>query len=128
MSQLGDWAENAAMDWLMGGASPSRPTTRHLALFTSATDDASGGTELSTGGYSRQAVTCGASSGGACSNTNALTFTASGADWAAITHAAIHDASSGGNRLWHGALTASKDLGDGDSIVFAIGELDFTLA
>jgi hypothetical protein len=40
----------------------------------------------------------------------------------------VFDASTNGNRIWHGALTASKDLGDGDSIVFAAGDLDFTLA
>jgi hypothetical protein len=128
MSQLADWAENAALDWLMGGATPTRPTARYLALFTSATDDASGGTEMSGGGYARQSVTCGAASGGACSNTNAITFTISGVNPAPFTHAAVFDASSGGNRIWHGALLASKDLGDGDSIVFAAGELDFTLA
>jgi hypothetical protein len=127
MTKLADWAENAALDWLMGGASPTRPTTRYLALFTSATDDASGGTEMSGGGYARQAVTSGAASGGTCSNTNSITFTITGVDPAAFTHAAIYDAVSGGNRLWHGPLTASKDLGDGDSIVFAVGELDFTL-
>jgi hypothetical protein len=128
MSQLADWAENAALDWLMGGASPTRPTNRYLALFTSATNDSTGGTEMSGGGYARQAVTCGAASGGACSNTNEITFTISGVDPAAFTHAAVFDALTGGNRIWHGALTASKDLADGDSIVFAAGELDFTLA
>jgi hypothetical protein len=128
MSQLADWAENAALDWLMGGASPTRPTNRYLALFTSATNDSTGGTEMSGGGYARQAVTCGAASGGACSNTNEITFTIFGVDPAAFTHAAVFDALTGGNRIWHGALTASKDLADGDSIVFAAGELDFTLA
>jgi hypothetical protein len=128
MAQLSDYAENALLDWLMGGATPSRPSTRYLALFTSATDDASGGTEMSGGGYARQTITCGAASGGTCSNTNSLTFTISGVDPAAFTHAAVFDALTNGNRLWHGALTASKDLGDGDSIVFAVGELDFTLA
>ncbi len=128
MTQLADWAENAAMDWLMGGASPTRPTTRYLALFTSATDDAAGGTEYSGGGYARQAVTCGASSGGACSNTNQLTFTITGVNPPAFTHAAVFDALTSGNRIWHGPLVASKDLDDGDSIVFAAGELDFALA
>jgi hypothetical protein len=128
MSQLADWAENAALDWLMGGATPTRPTNRYLALFTTATDDASGGTEMSGGGYARQAITCGAASGGTCSNTNEITFTISGVNPSPFTHAAVFDASTNGNRIWHGALTASKDLGDGDSIVFAAGDLDFTLA
>ena len=128
MSQLSDWAENAALDWFMGGASPTRPTTRYLALFTAAPNDAGGGTEMSGGGYARQAVTCGAASGGTCSNSNAPSFTISGVNPAPFTHVGIFDASSGGNLIWHGALTASKDLDDGDSINFAVGELDFTLA
>ena len=128
MSQLSDWAENAALDWLMGGATPSRPSARYLALFTAAPNDAGGGTEMSGGGYARQAVTCGASSGGACSNTNAPAFTISGVDPAAFTHIGIFDALTTGNLIWHGPLTASKDLGDGDTINFAVGELDFTLA
>jgi hypothetical protein len=128
MANLSDWAENAALDWLMGGATPSRPSARYLALFTAAPSDAGGGTEMSGGGYARQAVTCGAASGGTCSNTNAPSFTISGVDPAAFTHIGIFDALTTGNLIWHGALTASKDLGDGDTINFAIGELDFTLA
>jgi hypothetical protein len=128
MANLSDWAENAALDWLMGGATPSRPSARYLALFTAAPSDAGGGTEMSGGGYARQAVTCGAASGGACSNTNAPSFTISGVDPAAFTHIGIFDAVTTGNLIWHGPLTASKDLGDGDTINFAIGELDFTLA
>jgi hypothetical protein len=128
MANLSDWAENAALDWLMGGATPSRPSARYLALFTAAPSDAGGGTEMSGGGYARQAVTCGAASGGTCSNTNAPSFTISGVDPAAFTHIGIFDAVTTGNLIWHGPLTASKDLGDGDTINFAIGELDFTLA
>jgi hypothetical protein len=129
MSQLSDYAEKAALDWLMGGATPVRPSARYLALFTSATADAGTGTEMSGGGYARQAVTLTAATLGAgeCSNSNALTFTISGVDPAPFTHGGIFDALSGGNMLWHGPLTASKDLGDGDSIVFAAGELDFAL-
>jgi hypothetical protein len=130
MSQLSDYAEKAALDWLMGGATPTRPSARYFALFTAAPSDSGGGTEMSGGGYARQAVTCGAASSGAgtCSNTTDLTFTISGVDPAAFTHGGVFDALSGGNLLWHGPLAASKDLGDGDSIVFAAGELDFTLA
>ena len=130
MAQLSDWAEKAALDWLMGGANPTRPTARYLALFTAAPNDAGGGTEMSGGGYARQALTCDAatSGAGACSNSNAPSFTISGVNPAPFTHIGIFDASSAGNLIWHGALTASKDLDDGDTINFAVGELDFTLA
>lgn len=130
MTQLSDYAEKAVLDWLMGGATPTRPSARYLALYTAAPSDSGGGTEMSGGGYARQAVTCDAATSGAgtCSNNNALTFTISGVDPQPFTHAGIFDAVSGGNLLWQGPLAASKDLGDGDQIVFAAGELDFTLA
>lgn len=130
MSQLSDWAEKACLDWLLGGATPTRPSARYLALFTAAPSDSGGGTEMSGGGYARQAVTCDAATSGAgiTSNSNSITFTISGVDPAAFTHAGVFDAVSGGNLLFHGPLVASKDLGDGDSINFAIGDLDFTLA
>jgi hypothetical protein len=129
-NNLSDYAEKACLDWLMGGATPTRPSARYLALFTAAPGETGGGTEMSGGGYARQAVTCDATALGAgtCSNSNALTFTISGVDPLPFTHGAIYDAVSGGNELWYGPLTAQKDLGDGDSIVFAIGELDFDLA
>lgn len=128
MANLSDWAENALLDWLMGGASPTRPTTRYLALFTAAPSDSGGGTEVSGGGYARQAVTCGAAASGTCSNSGAVAYTASGANYGTVTHVGVFDALTAGNLLWHGALTASKTVNDGDTLNFAIGELDFTLA
>lgn len=128
MTALSDWAENAALDWLMGGSTPTRPTTRHLALFTAAPSDAGGGTEVATGGYSRQAFTCGAAAAGTCSNSGLVSFTASGGNFGTVTHVGVFDASSGGNLLWHGAMTASRTVNDGDTLEFAAGELDFTLA
>lgn len=40
----------------------------------------------------------------------------------------IHDASSSGNLLWHGALAAAKTVLDGDSLEFAVGNIDLTVA
>jgi hypothetical protein len=127
MANLSDWSENNLLDWLMGGASPTRPTARYVALFTAAPSDTGGGTEVSGGGYARQAITCGAAAGGTTSNDNEITFTATGADFGTVTHIGIFDATTAGNLLWHGALAASKAVGDGDSLVFAVGDLDFTL-
>jgi hypothetical protein len=128
MANLSDWSENALLDWLMGGASPTRPTTRYLALFTAAPNDAGGGTEVSGNGYARQAFTSGAASGGTCSNDAAVAFTASGGNFSTVSHIGVFSASTGGNLLWHGAMAASKTVNDGDTLNFAIGDLDFTLA
>jgi hypothetical protein len=130
MAALSDYAEKLLLDWAMTTGSATRPTAWYVALYTAAPSDSGGGTEVSTGGYSRQAVTFDAatSPGGTTSNTGTVSFTASGANFGTITHIGIFDNSSGGNLLWHGAMTASKTVNDGDTLEFSIGNFDLTLA
>ena len=128
MAALSDHSENLLLNYLMTAGSVTRPTNWYLALFTAAPNDAGGGTEVSTGGYSRQSMAFSTSSSGTTSNTGAISFTASGANFGTVTHVGIFDASSSGNLLWHGAMTASKTVEDGDTITFAIGNIDLTLA
>jgi hypothetical protein len=130
MAALSDHAEALLLDWLMTNGSATRPTAWYVALYTAAPSDSGGGTEVSGSGYAREAVTFAAatSPGGTTSNTGAVSFTASGGDWGSITHIGIHDASSGGNLLWHGAMTASKTVADGDTLEFSIGNIDLTIA
>jgi hypothetical protein len=113
MANLSDHSENLLLNFLMGGAAAAAPTARYVALFTAAPDDTGGGTEVTGGGYA---------------NSNEITFTATGAAFGTVTHVGILDATTAGNLLWHGALATSKAVGDGDSLVFAVGDLDFTLA
>lgn len=130
MSALSNYAEKLLLDYMMTNGSVTRPTAWYIGLFTTATDDGTGGTEVTGNGYARQSVTFNAATSGTgtTSNSNAPTFTAAGGNWGTITHIAIFDALTGGNRLWHGALAASKSIDDGDSLQFAIGNVDLTLA
>lgn len=130
MAALSDYAEKLILDWLMTSGSATRPTAWYVALYTAAPSDAGGGTEVSGFNYSRQAVTFDAATSGTgtTSNTGAVTFTASGGSWGTITHIGIHDASTAGNLLWHGSLLASKTIADGDTLEFAIGNIDLTVA
>jgi len=130
MAALSDHAEALLLDWLMTNGTATRPTAWYVALYTAAPSDSGGGTEVSGNGYARQAVTFAAatSPGGTTSNTGAVTYTASGGNWGTITHIGIHDALSGGNLLWHGAMTASKIVNDGDTLEFSIGNIDLTIA
>jgi len=130
MAALSDHAEALLLDWLMTNGTATRPTAWYVALYTAAPSDSGGGTEVSGSGYAREAVTFAAatSPGGTTSNTGAVSFTASGGDWGSITHIGIHDALSGGNLLWHGAMTASKIVNDGDTLEFSIGNIDLTIA
>ena len=130
MAALSDYAEKLLLDWAMTTGSATRPTAWHVALYTAAPSDSGGGTEVSTGGYTRKSVTFGAASspGGTTSNTGAVSFTASGANYGTVTHIGIFDNSTGGNLLWHGALTTSKTVNDGDTLEFSIGNIDLTIA
>lgn len=126
MAALSDYLEAALLNEVLRNTGYTPAATVYLALFTDATTDAGGGTEVTGGSYARQAVTFGAPSGGVCSNTGAIAFASMPA--ATVTHAAIMDASTAGNMLFHGALTASKTVGAGDTLTFAIGDIDASLA
>jgi len=130
MAALSDYAEKLLLDWMMTTGSATRPTAWYVGLFTAAPSDSGGGTEVSGSGYAREAATFAAAStpGGTTSNTGDISFTASGGNWGTITHIGIFDASSAGNLLWHGAMTASKVVNDGDTLQFSTGNIDLTIA
>ena len=130
MAALSDYSEKLLLDWAMTTGSATRPTAWYVALYTVAPSDSGGGTEVSGSGYARQSVTFDAAStpGGTTSNTGAVSFTASGGAFGTVGWIGIHDAVSGGNLLWHGAMTAAKTVDDGDTLEFSIGNIDLTLA
>ena len=130
MAALSDHSEALLLDWLMTTGSATRPTAWYVALYTAAPSDSGGGTEVSGSGYTRQSVTFDAatSPGGTTSNSGDVSFTAAGGNWGTITHIGIFDASSAGNLLWHGAMTASKVVNDGDTLQFSAGNIDLTIA
>jgi hypothetical protein len=130
MAALSDYAEKLLLDWMMTTGSATRPTAWFVALYTAAPSDSGGGTEVSGNGYTRQSVTFAAAStpGGTTSNTNTVSFTAAGGNWGTITHIGIFTEVTSGELLWHGSMTASKTINDGDTLEFAIGNIDLTLA
>lgn len=132
MSELSNYLEDAVVNfWLRGNpGSLTSPATVYLALFTAVTDAEAGtATECAFSGYSRQAVTFGAPSNGATSNTNEITVTKNDAGDVTITHGAIMDASTGGNPLTAvKALAAPKTLAQTDVIRFQAGEIDVAIA
>ena len=127
MVEFSDYLENKIIDHMLRNQAFTPPATVYVALFTSATTDAGGGTEVSGGAYARQAVTLGAAAAGASSNSAAVTFPQATADWGTITHIAIMDASTGGNMLMHSILDASKTINDGDTFKIEIDDLDVTV-
>lgn len=130
MAALSDYAEKLILDWMMTTGSATRPTNWYVALYTAAPSDAGGGTEVSGSGYARESVVFAAATSGTgtTSNTGIVSFTASGGSWGSVTHIGIHDAASAGNLLWHGSLAAAKTVNDGDSLEFAVGNIDLTVS
>ena len=126
MSSFSDYLENAVLNHVFRNTSLASPASVWLALYTALPTDAGGGTQVSGGGYARQQITFGAPSGGAISNTSAVSFTASGANFGNIVAVGIFDASTAGNLLAWDDI-ASAVINDGDTINFPIGDIDVTL-
>jgi len=127
MGALSDYLENKLLDHSLGTAPYTQPAAIYVALFTTAPTDAGGGTEVSGGGYSRKQVTFSAAVNGQASNSTDILFDVATANWGTITHAALFDASTGGNMLWWGALNASVQINTNDQFKFAAGNLTASL-
>ena len=123
---IADYAELAILDALFNAGSLS-VATPYLALHTS--DPGEDGTtdEVSGGSYVRQAVSFGAAAAGAVSNDAQITYPTASGDWGVISHASLWDAESGGNCLWSGELTASKNIVTGVVFIMETGDLDVSI-
>ena len=130
MADLSNYMETALYDHIVRNIAYTSPVTVYLALFTAVTNAEAGtGTEVAATGYARQACAFGAATDGAGSNSAIETFGPLTGSTGTATHAALFDALTVGNALTViKALTAAKTWALGDSISFAIGEVDFTIA
>ena len=139
MASMSDYLESAIANHVLRTSSYTKPSNIYIALCTAAPSDSttgSGLTEPSTGGYARYSMgapldatwTKASSTANVVANAAAISWTASGGNYGTITHVAIVDASTNGNVLFHGALTASKTINDGDTFTIAIGDLNVTFA
>ena len=130
MSALSDYMENKILEHMFRNQAHTPPATIYLALCTTATNDAGGGTEVTGNGYARTAIPlASAAAAGLLSNSGVITFpAASGGAWGLCSHVKICDASTAGNVMMHGALTVSKQIDDGDVFEMLTGELDMSMA
>jgi len=127
MGALSDYAENKVLDHVCGVQEFTMPTDVYLALFTTETSDESPGTEVSGNGYERQKVTFGSASNGTITNAQDVLFPKATGTWDTVTHAALFDAETGGNMLWHGALQQSKTIETDDEFKLEAGKLTLTI-
>lgn len=125
MAALSDYLEQGYLEHLFGIATLAQPAAFYIGLYTTATDDAGGGTEVVGNGYARQAVTFGTVQSDATShfiaNTALVQFVAAGGNWGTITHTRLLDAATGGNSLYHGPIAADQVVNDGGKFEYGIG-------
>ena len=129
-----DFLENELLDQIFGAQAYVAPATLYVALSTTTpSDDGTNFTEPSGNAYARVAVTnnktnFNTAAAGAVDNAVSIDFAqATPAGWGTVTHFGIYDASSAGNLLAWGALTASKAIDALDTAKFAAGDLNATL-
>ena len=121
-----NFLETEILDHVFGGNAYTAPVTLYTGLYTAAPSDTGGGTELSGNGYARQA-TAFTVTGNTASNTSAEEWATATGSWGTITHVGVFDASTGGNLMAYGTLTASKTIATGDVFRIPAGDLDITL-
>lgn len=119
------WFENEVIDHYLR-AQAANQGTAYVALYTVAPTEAGGGTEVSAGNYARQTCGFSAPSDGVTSNASDITFGEATVSYGTVVACAIHDASSAGNMLYFGNLTASKTVDAGDTFKFLAGDLQVT--
>jgi hypothetical protein len=128
MAEMSNYLENALINATLRNTSYTSPATVYVGLYTSDPTDANTGTEVSGGSYARRAVTFGAPSNGASTNSADVDFAQATANWGTVTHIGILDALTTGNLLYHTPLNASKTIETGDIFKIATGSLSVTLA
>lgn len=145
MSAISDYAETAVLNYIFNNnASTFSAPANYVALYTVVETDSKGGTECAATSYARiqcypsgatntvkwaaPAATTSPSGSQQVSNAATITFAQAVDAFGSIKGFGIWDHLSTGNLLWHGALTATKTVGAGDTFKFTTGNLKCTLA
>lgn len=118
----------AVQDHVHGVAALTMPTGHKVKLLTVAATATAGGTEVSGGSYPAGgiAITFGAATT-ATPSVSANSAVVSQTSMPACTVVGIDVTSGSGTRIEYGPLDASKTLGAGDTITFAIGTISSAL-
>ena len=130
MGAFSNYLEEKIVEHFLRNKAITPPTTVYVALFESDPGEGTSGTETAFTGYARQSSAWTALDvNGQTKNTAALTFPANGNASASvtITHLALYDASTAGNRLFYAQLSAPKTLSPGDVLSFASNAIVFGL-
>ncbi|MEI7027160.1 phage tail fiber protein [Paenibacillus sp. y28] len=122
-----NYFKTATLNAALRGQSFTAPSTVYIALYTSNPTAADTGQEVSGGAYARQPVTFSAPTAAndlaSTSNTADVNFAVATADWGTITHIGLRSAATGGNLLYHGAVTSPRTILANDRARFLAGSI-----
>jgi len=121
-----NYLETELLDHVFANNAYTSPTNVYVALFTSNPAEDGSGTEVSGGGYVRQAGSFSVS-GNTATTSAAIEYPTATASYGTVSHVGIYDASTAGNLLAYAALTTSKTISSGDVFRIPAGDLDITL-
>jgi len=133
MAAFSDYLEGKIIDSTLRGQTFPTISTIWVGLSSAAITEAGTLNEITGTSYVRvsvSATTANFSAHGAAgpsSNASAITFPVAGGSWGTATHVFLSDASTAGNVLYHGALTAAKAIEINDTFQIAANDLDITL-
>lgn len=119
---ISNFLENELLDTLDGAGSAYSASATYLKLHTG--DPGETGANNAATETTRKAVSFGAASGGSKTSTATVEWTLVAAT-ETYSHWSLWDASTGGNCLWYGALSANASVTAGDT--FEITSLTLTL-
>lgn len=119
---ISNWLSSAFLNAALRNTAFTPPTAVYLALYTSDPTQSDTGTEVSGGGYARQAITFAAPSivGGmqTVKNSADIEFPIATADWGLVTQIGLRTAATGGNLLWSSAIPNPRTIQTGDKPKF----------
>lgn len=119
------YLSHAMLTHIDNGTAYTAPTSNNLALFSTATDDSGGGTELTGNNYSRQDCDFGTAAAEVASNATQIQFSATPSAWTGATYAAIYDQTT--NMLFHTSIGETWTVNGGETLTIAVGDLDLSL-
>ena len=132
MSNIGVWAQKNLLDWMLLGATPTRPTGLWIGLSIGAPASNAFSEVGSGSGYARQVGSFGAAStpvgSGSASNASAATYGPFSSS-AVISGLFLADGSvlGSGNNCWFGNLATIRTPLTGDQLILPAGSLSITL-
>ena len=132
MANIGAYAAKQMLDWVLGGAAGTQPSSRLAALTFGVPTSVSALGEIQTNsGYTRATVTFGAAASpqGSVSNNNSFSFGPFSSSQS-VLGMLIYDTPglNSGNIWWYGTLLTARTVLPGDTLVVNTGALLITLS